>query len=372
MKHNLLSDKEYKTWLSEIKSKVRNAQLKAAVRVNTELLTFYWELGADIVAKQAKAKWGDGLVDQLSKDLSSEFPDMRGFSRANLMYVKKWYLFYNQGNTIVQQAVGQLNPTGISQQAVGLIGQQLAAKITQIPWGHNIVIITNCKSIKEATFYVQNTIKYNWSRSVLEHQIESGLYEREGKAINNFALTLPKPQSDLAEQTLKDPYWFDFLTLTKKHNERELENALVEHITKFLLELGAGFAYVGRQVPLRVGESDFYIDLLFYHLRLRCYVVVELKKGEFKPEYAGKMNFYCSVVDDQLRHRQDEPTIGLILCQTKDCILAEYSLRDINKPIGIADYELTRALPQELALSLPTIEAIEAELSGDLDQTEES
>jgi|SRR3989339_1594737 len=363
MKHNLLSDKEYKTWLSEIKSKVRNAQLKAAVRVNTELLTFYWELGADIVAKQAKAKWGDGLVDQLSKDLSSEFPDMRGFSRANLMYVKKWYLFYNQGNTIVQQAVGQLNPTGISQQAVGLIGQQLAAKITQIPWGHNIVIITNCKSIKEATFYVQNTIKYNWSRSVLEHQIESGLYEREGKAINNFALTLPKPQSDLAEQTLKDPYWFDFLTLTKKHNERELENALVEHITKFLLELGAGFAYVGRQVPLRVGESDFYIDLLFYHLKLRCYVVIELKTTAFQPEFAGKLNFYLKAIDKQVRTEHDNPTVGIIICKKKDKVVAEYALSDIHKPIGISAYKLTHSLPKKFKPSLPSIEQIEKELS---------
>lgn len=351
MKHNLLSGKEYKAWLSEIKSKVRNAQLKAAVRVNTALLTFYWELGADIVAKQAKAKWGDALLATLSKDLIAEFPEMKGFSLSNLKYIKQWYQFYASENAI-------------SQQAVGLIGQQLAVQITQIPWGHNIVIITNCKSIKEATFYVQNTIKYNWSRSVLEHQIESGLYEREGKAINNFALTLPKPQSDLAEQTLKDPYWFDFLTLAKKHNERELENALVEHITKFLLELGAGFAYVGRQVPLRVGESDFYIDLLFYHLKLRCYVVIELKTTAFQPEFAGKLNFYLKAIDKQVRAEHDNPTVGIIICKKKDKVVAEYALSDIHKPIGISAYKLTHSLPKKFKPSLPSIEQIEKELSN--------
>lgn len=256
MKYNLVLTKEYKLWLAELKQKVRNVQLKAAVKVNAEMLSFYWELGADIVAKQAKAKWGDGLIDQLSKDLMAEFPDIKGFSRSNLMYIKKWYLFYSQKSQIVQQAVGQFAKQAVSQLPDNSISQQPVGQITLIPWGHNIVIISKCKNIREALFYVQNTLEHNWSRDVLVHQIESGLYQREGKAVNNFTLTLPKPQSDLAEQTLKDPYVFDFLTLTKRHNEKELENALVEHITKFLLELGAGFAYVGRQVPLHVGETD--------------------------------------------------------------------------------------------------------------------
>lgn len=207
-------DKEYKDWLTEIKLKVRHAQLKAAVKVNTELLVLYWELGADIVAKQEHTKWGEGLINRLSKDLMSEFPDMKGFSRSNLMYIKKWYLFYSKSSTIVQQPVGQ-------------IGQQVIAQITQIPWGHNIAIISKCKNVKEALYYVQNTITHNWSRSVLVHQIESGLYKRKGKSVTNFALTLPKPQSDLAEQTLKDPYIFDFLSMTKKYDERDLENALL-------------------------------------------------------------------------------------------------------------------------------------------------
>lgn len=360
MKRNLLGDREYKTWLSEIKSKVRNAQLKAAVRVNTELLTFYWELGADIVAKQAKAKWGDALLSTLSKDLMAEFPEMRGFSLSNLKYIKQWYQFYASNNKVSQQAVGLIGQQPVAQLEVAGIMQRAVA---QIPWGHNIAIITQCKNIQEATFYVQSTIKYNWSRSVLEHQIESGLYEREGKAVNNFSLTLPKPQSDLAEQTLKDPYLFDFLTLTKKHNERELENALVEHITKFLLELGAGFAYVGRQVPLRVGESDFYIDLLFYHLKLRCYVVIELKATAFQPEFAGKLNFYLKAIDKQVRTEHDNPTVGIIICKKKDKVVAEYALSDIHKPIGISAYKLTHSLPKKFKPSLPSIEQIEKELS---------
>lgn len=350
MKSKLVLTKEYKTWLAELKQKVRNAQLKAAVKVNSEMLLFYWELGADIVVKQAKSKWGEGLIDQLSKDLMAEFPDMKGFSRTNLMYVKKWYLFYRQSNIFVPQPVGQIREPVIEQ-------------ITQIPWGHNREIITSCKNVKEALFYVQNTIKYNWSRNVLVHQMESGLYEREGKAVNNFALTLPEPQSDLAQQTLKDPYMFDFLTLTKKHNEKDLENALIEHITKFLLELGAGFAYVGRQVPLCVGKSDFYIDLLFYHLKLRCYVVVELKTTAFQPEFAGKLNFYLKAIDMQVRTEHDNTTVGILICKKKDKVVAEYALSDINKPIGVSEYKLTHKLPKNLKSSLPTIEEIEKEFA---------
>ena len=273
MNSDLVIDREYKVWLSEIKLKVRNVQIKAALKVQTELLTFYWELGADIVAKQTQARWGDGLIDQLSRDLMAEFPDMKGFSRSNLKYIKKWHLFYRSATLprpIVQQPVAQLTagqkgqqPVGQiqdaekSQQVVGQAGRQAISFITRIPWGHNIAIITKCKNVDEALYYVQCTLSHNWSRSVLVHQIESGLYKREGKAVTNFALTLPKPQSDLATQTLKDPYVFDFLTMTKDYDERDLENALVAHVRQFLLELGAGFAYMGKQIVLQVGERGW-------------------------------------------------------------------------------------------------------------------
>jgi predicted nuclease of restriction endonuclease-like (RecB) superfamily len=332
---------EYTELLHAIKDKVRNAQLKAVVAVNQELLRFYWELGGIIIEKQAKTTWGDGLINQLSSDLKKEFPDMKGFSISNLKYIKQWFQFYSQNSVISQQAVGQ---------------------ITQIPWGHNIAIISKCKSLTEAIYYVHNTMQHNWSRSVLVHQIESGLYNREGKSINNFAENLPMPQSDLAVQTLKDPYVFDFLSMTKEYTERDLERELTNHISHFLLELGSGFAYVGKQVNIRVGDRDFYIDLLFYHITLHCYVVVELKNTEFEPEHAGKLNFYIKAVDQQLKKDIDNPTIGLLICKSKNKIIAEYALSDINKPIGISEYQLVTSLPENLKPSLPSIEDIEYEL----------
>lgn len=335
-------DKNYSAWLKEIKNKVRTVQLKAAVKVNSELLNFYWELGADIVEKQATAKWGDGFLSKLSRDLMAEFPDMKGFSKRNLELMRQWYLFYTKENSIAQQAVSQL---------------------IQVPWGHNIAIISKCKNIDEALYYVQNTMTYNWSRSVLVHQIESGLYEREGKSITNFKSALPKPQSDLAVQILKDPYVFDFLTMTKDYNELELEKELINHITHFLLELGAGFAYIGRQLPLKVGEREFFIDILFYHTRLHCYVVVELKTTDFEPEHAGKLNFYIKAVDSQYRQEDDQPTIGILLCKSKDKLVAEYALSDIHKPIGVSEYQLTHTLPDDLKPSLPSIEELEKKLS---------
>ena len=343
VKSNLIPDKTYKTWLADIKVKVRHAQIKAAVKVNTEMLLLYWDLGKDFVAKQEKGKWGDGFLSQLSKDLMAEFPEMKGFSLSNLKYMKQWYLFYSRSPEFSQQLVGQ---------------------ITQIPWGHNIVVMTRCKNIKEALFYVQNTMTHNWSRSVLTHQIENKIYQRKGKGINNFSATLPKPQSDLATQTLKDPYLFDFLRLNQDYNERDLENALIEHVTQFLLELGSGFSYLGRQVPLQTGEREFFIDLLFYHVRLHCYVVVELKTVDFEPEHAGKMNFYLKAVDRQLRTEQDQPTIGILLCKKKDKVVAEYALSDIKKPIGVSEYQLTHSLPKKFKSKLPTIKEIEKELTG--------
>ena len=366
----ITSNKEYKKWLTELKTKVRTAQLKAAVRVNTELITLYWEMGADIVSKQSETKWGDRFLQQLSKDLAEEFPEMKGFSERNLKYIRQWYSFYaSNTNAIGQQPVAQItkqlvsqSPTvSNSQQTVDLIGQQVVSLITQIPWGHNIAIIAKCKNIEDAFFYIQNTIEHGWSRSVLIHQIESRLFKREGSSVNNFTLTLPSPQSDLAKQTIKDPYVFDFLSMTKDYNERELESGLVDHLTHFLLELGAGFAYLGRQIQINVGEKEFFIDLLFYHVRLHCYVVVELKTGDFEPEFAGKLNFYIKAVDMKFRKEGDLPTIGILLCKKKDKLVAEYALSDIHKPIGVSEYRLTQSLPDNLKPSLPSIEEIERE-----------
>jgi predicted nuclease of restriction endonuclease-like (RecB) superfamily len=359
----LQTDIQYKNWLADLKTKVRSIQIKAALAVNKELLTFYWELGSDIVQKQSATNWGDGFLSQLSRDLTTEFPDIKGFSLSNLKYVKQWYLFYSQTVELSQQAVGQ-----IGKQPAAQFVKQAVSQITQIPWGHNIAIISKCKNLEEALYYVRNTIAHNWSRSVLVHHIESGLYRREGKSISNFTAALPKPQSDLALQTLKDPYIFDFLSMSKDYNERELEKGLVEHITHFLLELGAGFAYIGRQVPLQVGERDFFIDLLFYHTRLHCYVVIELKTADFEPEHAGKLNFYIKAIDEQLRKEGDQPTIGILLCKNRDKLVAEYALSDIHKPIGVSEYQLTQLLPENLKSSLPSIEEIEAEFSGGSDE----
>ncbi|HJH30194.1 MAG TPA: DUF1016 domain-containing protein [Methanosarcinaceae archaeon] len=337
---SLTIDEDYSVWLKELKNKVRLVQIKAVVKVNSELLQFYWELGADIVEKQATAKWGDGFPSNLSHDLMVEFPEMKGFSKRNLEQIRKWYCFWSAQEEIAKQLA------------------------TQIPWWHNVVIITKTKNADEALFYVQKTIQNNWSRSVLTHHIESDLFKREGKAINNFKATLPEPQSDLAIETLKDPYNFDFLTITEKHNEKELEDALINHVTHFLLELGAGFSYMGKQYKLEVSGDEFFIDLLFYHVKLHCYVVVELKAVKFKPEFAGKLNFYVSAVDGILKSEQDDTTIGILICKSKNDTVVEYALKDVHKPIGVSEYIITKNLPDEFRSSLPSIEEIEAELSG--------
>jgi len=340
---------DYRQWLADLKGRYRQVQLKAAVAVNTALLQFYWELGADIVARQKDFAWGQGFLTQLSADLMRDFPQVRGFSASNLKYIRQWVLFYAGDISIGQQPVGQLSTPP-------------DAKILAIPWGHNLAIIAKCKQQGEARYYVQATLQHGWSRSVLVHQIESGLWQREGQAITNFAQTLPAVQSDLAAQVLKDPYVFDFLSLTNEQSERELENALIEHVTQFLLELGAGFAYIGRQVPLQVGERDFFLDLLFYHTRLHCHVVVELKTVDFEPEFAGKLNFHIKAVDEQMSGEGDQPTIGLLLCKSKDRLVAEYALSDIHKPMGVSAYTLSHTLPEALRGQLPSIEQIEREL----------
>ena len=335
---------DYRQWLGELKTRFRQVQLRAAVAVNTAMLQFYWELGADMVAKQTQFAWGSGFLNQLSADLMREFPEVKGFSKRNLEQIRRWYSFWNASPSIAQQAASQL---------------------MGVPWWHHVTILTKCKQPDEALYYVQATQTYGWSRSVLTHQIESGLWQREGKAITNFAHTLPAVQSDLARQLLKDPYQFDFLSLSPEHTERELETALIEHVTQFLLELGAGFAYMGRQVPLQVGERDFFLDLLFYHARLHCYVVVELKTVDFEPEFAGKLNFYLKAVDEQLRREGDQPTIGLLLCKSKDRLVAEYALSDMQKPMGLATYHLSHTLPEALRGQLPSIEQLERELGLD-------
>ena len=337
----IFKDKKYVDWIKNLKQKFRQVQIKAAVKVNNELLNFYWQLGKEIAQKQKETSWWDKLIDNLSKDLMAEFPDVKGFSRRNLMYIQKWYLFYSTDPKLVQQAV---------------------ALITQIPWGHNLVIITKCKNVKEAIFYVQKTIENGWSRNVLIHQIEGKLYERVGKAITNFDVTLPKPQSDLAREIIKDPYCFDFLTIGGNYTEKELENSLLTHLTKFLLELGTGFSFLGRQYKLEIGDEEFFLDLLFYHVKLHCYVVIELKTGKFKPECTGKLNFYISAIDSLQKSEKDNPTIGILICKSKNNTIVEYALRDISKPIGVSEYKITNELPKEFKSSLPTIEEIEREL----------
>ncbi len=329
---------DYPEWFATVKTRIHAAQQRAALAVNRELLALHWSIGREILDGQRRAGWGAGIVDRIAADLRAAFPGMKGFSRANLMYMRAFAEAWPDEEALVQQPVGQL------------------------PWGHNLVLLTKLKTAEARLAYASHAQEHGWSRAMLVHHIDARTVERQGKAITNFTERLPKPQSDLARETLKDPYRFDFLGLTAESLERDLEDALVRHITRFLRELGAGFAFVGRQVHLEVGGEDFYLDLLFYHLKLRCFVVVELKAGEFRPEHAGKLNFYLSAVDAQMRAPHDAPTIGLLLCKTRNRVIAEYALRDVNKPIGVAEYELVQALPDTLEGSLPSIERIEAEM----------
>ncbi len=351
---------DYTELLADIKQRIRHTQTRAMLAVNAELIRLYWEIGALIDARQQKEGWGAGVIPRLARDLHNELPEEKGFSERNIKQMLSFYREYPD-LTLAQQIAEQAEHEPKMQQAVALFPPHL---MMSIPWGHHGILMTKVKDRMTRQWYMQETVNSGWSRNVLVAQIESAAHQRQGRATTNFAKRLPPPDSDLVQQTLKDPYLFDFLTLESGFHERELETGLVAHLEKFLLELGQGFAFVGRQYHLDVGEQDFYLDLLFYHLKLRCYVVIDLKRGDFKPEYAGKMNFYCSVVDDRLRHETDKPTIGLILCQQPNRVLAEYALRGIDKPIGISSFELTRALPQSLESSLPTVEEIEKELEG--------
>jgi len=330
----------YADWLSDLKFRIHTAQQRAALAVNRELVLLYWQIGQDILKRQAEQGWGAKVIERLAHDLRTAFPDMKGFSPRNLKYMRAFAEAW-QDSEFVQGVLAQL------------------------PWYHQLALLDKLDTEEARRWYAAKAIEHNWSRNILVMQIETRLRERTGTAVTNFAAQLPRPHSDLARESLKDPYRLDFLGLGEDAEERAIESAIDRHITRFLIELGAGFAYVGRQVHVEVGGDDFFIDLLFYHLKLRCYVVVELKAGAFKPEHAGQLSFYLSAVDAQIKHPDDGPTIGLLLCKSQNRVVAEYALRDSNKPIGVAEYQLLAALPAELKTSLPSIEQIEREL-GDL------
>jgi predicted nuclease of restriction endonuclease-like (RecB) superfamily len=332
----------YPELLENLKSRIQTSRVRAALSVNRELVNLYWQIGKTIVERQREEGWGKSVIERLAADIRKAFPGIMGFSPRNVWNMRRLYIEYEENEKL----------------------QQLVA---EIPWGHNLVLINKLGSEKEREFYMRKTLENGWSRAVLTVQIESGLYLRQGQAVTNFEARLPPQQSDLTQQAVKDPYVFDFLAMADDAHERQVERKLIDHIQDFLLELGVGFAFVGRQVHLEVGGQDFYIDLLFYHLRLRCFVIIDLKMKKFKPEYAGKMNFYLSAVDDMMRHPDDRQSVGLILCRDKNRFVADYALRGMNKPIGVTGWEtrLTKSLPAELEENLPTVAEIEDELRND-------
>lgn len=337
----------YAGWLAELKARIHSAQQRAALAVNRELVLLYWQIGRDILARQAEQGWGAKVIDRLEADLRTAFPDMKGFSPRNLKYMRAFAEVWPD-ESFVQEVLAQL------------------------PWYHQLALLDKLPGPETRKWYAAQAIEHNWSRNVLVMQIECRLLERSGVAVTNFPATLPAPHSDLARESLKDPYRFDFLGLTVDAQEREIEHALVRHVTEFLLELGAGFAFVGRQVLLDVGGEEFFIDLLFYHLKLRCYIVVELKAGKFKPEHLGQLGFYLTAVDRQVKNEHDNPTIGLLLCKSRNKVVAEYALGDKSQPMGIAEYKLAQSLPAELQTNLPSIERIERELAGIADEGSEA
>ena len=333
----------YADWLADLKGRIHSAQQRAALAVNRGLVGLYWQIGRDILVRQAEQGWGAKVIERLAHDLRTAFPEMKGFSPRNLKYMR---------------AFAEAWPDAEFVQAV----------LAQLPWYHQLALLDKLNSPEDRRWYATKAIEHSWSRNILVMQIETGLLQRSGSAVTNFDVSLPQAQSDLARESLKDPYRFDFFGLTEKAQEREVENALVKHVTEFLLELGAGFAFVGRQVLLDVGGDEFFLDLLFYHLKLRCYVVIELKGGKFKPEHLGQLGFYLTAVDRQVKDEQDNPTIGLLLCKSKNKVVAEYALGDKSQPMGIAEYKLAASLPAELQTSLPSIEQLERELAGNADK----
>ncbi len=348
---NIITTNEYKNFIIDIKSKIQISQTNAITKVNKELIILYFNIGKSVFIKQQELGWGAKVIDNLSSDIKVTFPQLGGFSSRNIKRMVRFYKEYKK----VPSAVAQLK------------NEKMPLLVAQIPWTHNIILIEKIKDIDLRYWYIEKIVENGWSKDVLSLMIKSEVHKREAKLTSNFKNTIVSYDSDLVQQSFKDPYIFDFLTISEPFREKELESNLCEHMEKFLIELGSGFAFVGRQYKLKVSDSDFYIDLLFYHLKLRCYVVIELKKGKFKPEYSGQVNFYCSAIDETVAHENDNPTIGLILCQEKNEIIAEYSLKNMSQPIGISQYELTEVLPKEFESSLPTIEMIEDELKSSLD-----
>lgn len=398
---------DYAEWLERIKRAYCDSQLKAAVKVNTELLRFYWTLGHDLVTLRAEERWGAGIVDRISLDFKRAFPRQKGFSKTNLWYIKKWYLFYAQEGAINKEVsrlaqcdnsenrgrleempgddckrgarVPRVDDSAVTPRATGQFtvlqgshadailhqpGGELQELLFKVPWRHHCEIITRCSSAQEAIFYLRETVRNGWSRAALCNAMATDFYNHKGKAITNFAQSLPNPQSKLAQDVLKDPYNFDFLTMREEYDEMDLEDALSKHITQLLLELGKGFAFCGRQVELVVSGTSYRMDMLFYHIQLKCYVVVELKARAFQPEFAGKLNFYVTAVDRLLKGDGDNPTIGLLICKTKDATKVEWAFNGINKPLGVAAYELNNFMPNDITSQLPTIEEVERSLKS--------
>lgn len=353
MSQLLKMDEDYTTWIQSVGKRFKSMQIKAATKVNQEMLHFYWSLGKDMVNMHAESRWGSRFYNNLSKDLTTIVPEIKSFSPTNLKYMTYFYRLYNG---IYSQAVDEMKNE---------ISPQLVDELCAVPWGHHRYIIDKCKGdADKALFYVRKTIENNWSRAVLLNWLETNLYERQGKAITNFTMKLPSVQGDLANELTKDPYNFDFLAMTEGYNERELKNALANNIVKFLIELGNGFAFVGQEYMLEVGKTEQFIDLLFYNIRLHCYVVIEVKTEKFKPADIGQLGTYVVAVNHILKTDVDNPTLGLLICKEKDEVLAQYAVESSGEPIGISEFELSKVYPTEFKNSLPTIEEIEQQLKG--------
>ena len=356
-------DDNYKNWLSELSDRFRSSQIKAAVRVNSEMLQFYWSIGRDISQMELTAKYGSGFYKKLSSDLKAIFPDSSSFSETNLRYMWRFYELYP-----ATENLPQLGAKSENENLPQLVANSDNYKnIFLIPWGHHKVIIDKCRCEQQkALFYVNKVMENNWSRAVLLNFLDTDLYDRQGKAITNFRTTLPAVQSDLAQAITKDPYNFDFLTLTEKYNEKELKDALMDNITRFLLELGSGFSFVGREYRLEIGETENFVDMLFFNINLRCYVVLEVKVTEFEPSFAGQLGTYVVAVNHQLKEDWQNPAVGLLVCKSMDKIEAQYALESTSQPLGVSSYELSKLIPENFKGSLPTIEEIEAELNEDI------
>jgi predicted nuclease of restriction endonuclease-like (RecB) superfamily len=344
----MLADKEYVEWVADVKHRYRQSQVRASVRVNTTMLEFYWSVGRDLVRMRAEERWGTGVVKQFALDMRQAFPNETGFSYTNVKYMKQWYSFYSVRVEKGQRLIGLIDEKEKSQRVVGQL--EMPELFGRVPWGHHIDIVSRCETIDEALFYIKNDIDGGWSRPVLNVQIDGKLFKVQGSAVTNFDTTLPVPQSQLAKEILKDPYNFDFLTMKPKYDEHDLEEALVSNITHFLLELGRGFSYVGRQMELRMpGGQSFFPDLVFYHIPQHRYVVIELKAVKYVPEFAGKLNFYVTAADKLLRGEGDNPSVGLIICKSTDKTIVEWSLQDIQKPLGVATYQLQEVVDRTIA-----------------------